>query len=500
MHRNDHPTAPGGHHNDGDPSRGIAPTVVPAATMEALQEELCHFIESRGIVLNKADNTQLKQAILDAIGKAVAQGDFVTHSEFKLHTEGGDPHQQYALESMLGDAATKDVGTAAHQVAAGNHSHAQYELKVNLKQAAYRDVGMGADQVARGDHTHFELAYNNFPSAFAKECPYTPLSWNTWQIILHMPFPSYLRAATAVRVTLPIFRAEENGRGAHPGCELWVGINGISVLASRIHNPADRYGNGLSFGVIPVATVVLPAGQSGVTITVHPSLIASMKDPSISAGVITVELIDLVSSGSPLNLAPLVSVPATAPVEAGKQVAIEAIASDPNGDPLTYQWSVPASINATGQDSSTLVVTGPNVTSETGYDLTLTVLGGGLSASAATHLTVKPTSEDSTAADPDAANWPAWEAATTYNSGDKVSHNLLVWQAKHWTQGDEPSLTAAQWLLVSKVVLAWDAAVAYNGGDVTAHNGRQWRAQYWTQGDEPGQHDVWLDVGAASSQ
>lgn len=154
MHRNAHPTAPGGHHNDGDPSRGIAPTIVPAATMEALQEELCNFIESRGITLNKADNTQLKQAILDAIGKTVAQGDFVTHSEFRLHTEGGDPHQQYALESMLGDAATKDVGTAAHQVAAGNHEHSQYERKDNLKQGAYRDVGTGANQLAAGNHSH----------------------------------------------------------------------------------------------------------------------------------------------------------------------------------------------------------------------------------------------------------------------------------------------------------------------------------------------------------
>lgn len=157
MHRNSHPSAPGGHHSDGDPSRGIPPTVVPAATMEALQEELAHFIESRGITLNKNDNTQLKQAILDAIGKGVAQGDFVTRSEFRGHTEGADPHQQYALESMLGEAARMNTGTTGGTVAKGNHSHAQFaqfELKTNLKQAAYRDVGTGADQVAAGNHGH----------------------------------------------------------------------------------------------------------------------------------------------------------------------------------------------------------------------------------------------------------------------------------------------------------------------------------------------------------
>ncbi|MBW3783844.1 glycoside hydrolase [Aeromonas veronii] len=200
------------------------------------------------------------------------------------------------------------------------------------------------------------------------------------------------------------------------------------------------------------------------------------------------------------NLAPVVSLPATASVEAGKQVTIKATASDPNGDPLTYQWSVPAGITATGQNSSTLVVTGPSVTSDTGYDLSVTVSDGGLDASAATRLTVKPASSGGgcTATDPDAANWPAWKAASTYNSGDKVSHNQLVWQAKYWTQGNEPSRTADQWLLVSKVQLGWDANVAYNGGELTTHNGRQWKAQYWTKGNEPGKHDVWQDVGAAS--
>nr|AHW42588.1 chitinase [uncultured bacterium] len=200
------------------------------------------------------------------------------------------------------------------------------------------------------------------------------------------------------------------------------------------------------------------------------------------------------------NLPPLVSLPATASVESGKQVTLKATASDPNGDPLTYQWTVPAGLTASGQNSATLVVTGPNVTSDTAYDLSLTVSDGALDASAATRLTVKPVSGggDCSATDPDAANWPAWQASKVYNGGDKVSHNQLVWQAKYWTQGNEPSRTADQWTLVSKVQLGWDANVAYNGGDLTNHNGRQWKAQYWTRGDEPGKAAVWQDVGAAS--
>ncbi|QWL57058.1 glycoside hydrolase [Aeromonas jandaei] len=200
------------------------------------------------------------------------------------------------------------------------------------------------------------------------------------------------------------------------------------------------------------------------------------------------------------NLPPLVSLPATASVESGKQVTLKATASDPNGDPLTYQWTVPAGLTASGQNSATLVVTGPNVTSDTAYDLSLTVSDGALDASAATRLTVKPVSGGGgcSATDPDAANWPAWQASKVYNGGDKVSHNQLVWQAKYWTQGNEPSRAADQWTLVSKVQLGWDANVAYNSGDLTNHNGRQWKAQYWTRGDEPGKAAVWQDVGAAS--
>ncbi|MNG92390.1 Chitinase A precursor [compost metagenome] len=200
------------------------------------------------------------------------------------------------------------------------------------------------------------------------------------------------------------------------------------------------------------------------------------------------------------NLPPVVSVPATATVESGKQVTIKATASDPNGDTLSYQWNLPAGLTATGQNSATLVVTGPTVTSDTAYDLSLVVTDGALDASAATRLTVKPASTGGGcgATDPDAANHPAWNASTVYNTNDKVSHNQLVWQAKYWTQGNEPSQTADQWKLISPVQLGWNAGVAYNAQDITTHNGHKWKAQYWTKGDEPGKAAVWVDQGAAS--
>lgn len=44
-------------------------------------------------------------------------------SGMDAHVAAPDPHTQYALESSLGDAATKNVGTAAGTVAAGDHTH-----------------------------------------------------------------------------------------------------------------------------------------------------------------------------------------------------------------------------------------------------------------------------------------------------------------------------------------------------------------------------------------
>lgn len=157
MHRNDHPTAPAGIHNKGNPDLGVPPTVVTHDIMNALQEETAHVVEFFLGPLVKADNQQLRKAIQRAISGTLTDGNYVTHPE-------------------LGNAAYRNVGGAGNQVAAGNHGHAdlatkqelddhlqaadphnQYELKTRLKGAAYKEVGTGADQVAAGNHTHAEF-------------------------------------------------------------------------------------------------------------------------------------------------------------------------------------------------------------------------------------------------------------------------------------------------------------------------------------------------------
>jgi chitinase len=57
------------------------------------------------------------------------------------------------------------------------------------------------------------------------------------------------------------------------------------------------------------------------------------------------------------------------------------------------------------------------------------------------------------------------------------------------TTTDQPSCTAP----------AWDRAKVYNGGNEVSHRGKRWQAKWWTQGEEPGttgEWGVWRDQGA----
>lgn len=80
------------------------------------------------------------------------------------HVAAGDPHPGYALESSLGTAALRDVGTGSGQVAAGNapslavaaheaaaDPHPDYLVAGDLGEAAWLSVGTGAGDVAAGD-------------------------------------------------------------------------------------------------------------------------------------------------------------------------------------------------------------------------------------------------------------------------------------------------------------------------------------------------------------
>ena len=262
---------------------------------------------------------------------------------------------------------------------------------------------------------------------------------------------------------------------------LWTQVSGPSVAIAN----ADMAN----------ATIQLGATQTDVAY----GFSLKVTDPE---GLFASDTVLVTNKADTPNQAPVVTLAPTATVEAGKTVSIVASASDADGDALTYAWTVPAGVSATGQNSATLVVTGPNVTEATLYGLSVLVSDGALDASASTNLTVTPkvVGGGCDATDPNAGNYPAWQTSVVYNTGDTVSHSQLVWKAKYWTQGNTPSRTADQWQLLSQVDLGWDAGVVYNGGQTTRYNGRVWKASYWTKGDVPGVAAVWVDIGAATCQ
>ena len=70
MHRVDgQDYAPGHLFREGDPVNGILATQVTADIMNALQEEICAVIQGEDIDLVKADNTQLRQAVVAMIAR-----------------------------------------------------------------------------------------------------------------------------------------------------------------------------------------------------------------------------------------------------------------------------------------------------------------------------------------------------------------------------------------------------------------------------------------------
>lgn len=88
--------------------------------------------------------------------------------------------------------------------------------------------------------------------------------------------------------------------------------------------------------------------------------------------------------------------------------------------------------------------------------------------------------------DPEAGSKPAWSAGTTYNSGNVVQHNGVVWRASWYTQGAPPDKSDA-FELVSKLPVPWQASRPYVGGTEVIYEGKVYKAPYWVgAGTRPG--------------
>ncbi len=223
------------------------------------------------------------------------------------------------------------------------------------------------------------------------------------------------------------------------------------------------------------------------------------------------------------NQPPVLSVSAVTYVNEGNNVTLTANATDPDGDSLEFAWDIDNTfVVLSASNSSTITLQAPNVDTDTTYDFSVAVSDGDVEVAAAGQIVVRAIQEpvipdgsgsgssggstgggstggSGTCAvfDPNAVNYPAWDASTIYTN-ETVSHDGVVYKAKWWIQGTEPSPSAEPWEMISELDLPWDKAVVYNGQEQVNHNGSRWQAKWWTKGDEPGVNAVWVNIGPAS--
>ncbi|AIS58031.1 glycosyl hydrolase family 18 protein [Vibrio coralliilyticus] len=140
----------------------------------------------------------------------------------------------------------------------------------------------------------------------------------------------------------------------------------------------------------------------------------------------------------PVNTAPVAAVSAPATANAGDVVVVDASgSSDADNDTLTYSWDVPAGLNAT-ISGATVTFTAAEYTQDTSLLFTVTVSDSQATSSAsATVVVAKKDTGGGTCTN-------AWDSGAVYNGGDQVTWDGKVWEAKWWTQGDDPS-QSGQW-------------------------------------------------------
>ncbi|GAJ97592.1 carbohydrate-binding protein [Geomicrobium sp. JCM 19055] len=101
----------------------------------------------------------------------------------------------------------------------------------------------------------------------------------------------------------------------------------------------------------------------------------------------------------------------------------------------------------------------------------------------------------------------AWSSSNIYTGGDRVEHNGNFYEAKWWTQGENPEQSGQWdvWKIASDCTEpeledgypVWTQSEVYVGGDRVMHDGQLFEAKWWTQGNNPndsGEWDVWKAV------
>ena len=197
-------------------------------------------------------------------------------------------------------------------------------------------------------------------------------------------------------------------------------------------------------------------------------------------------------------------------------VTLSGSGTDADGHTLSYSWSQLSgtTVTLTNATSATATFSVSGVTSDTELKFRLTVSDGTLSdTDQVVIVLLQEAAESCPVVDATAGSYAAWDAdKNNYNTGDKVNHRGLVWQAKYWTS-TEPLITATAWPqawgILSTVEIPWHPDRVYGGsavGETTtevSHKGRRYRSpSYYITGStkEPGTTGgaEWTDIGAST--
>ncbi len=115
-----------------------------------------------------------------------------------------------------------------------------------------------------------------------------------------------------------------------------------------------------------------------------------------------------------------------------------------------------------------------------------------------------------------AQSYPEWQPAVAYTGGSRVVYEGNIYEAKWWTQGNNPAVptnSAHPWQLIGPDdggggeeepdpvgdYPAWDAGAVYVAGDRVSYDGMVYEAKWWTQGNNPvttGGANPWQLIGS----
>jgi len=184
------------------------------------------------------------------------------------------------------------------------------------------------------------------------------------------------------------------------------------------------------------------------------------------------------------NTAPIVhDIPDTS-IDENSQINVHIHAFDDQNDSLTFDWTVPAPLTFSGENAD-ITLTSGDVDSEKTYLVSVAVSDGKLTTTKSFNVTVNNLT--------DLPNTPTWSSIKSYSTGDKVSYQNKIYQAKWWNKNQQPG-AGDSWEEISQDndgIPLWNVNTSYSGGIKTTHNNGLYKARWWTKGDEPSVSDVW---------